>query len=90
MTGLTEADIQRVKEALALTCYSGRNDTEQDAKIIAALRDETDCRMLLDVARQDLRNREDEILNHLFPRNEITDEGGQKVVLIRSVDAARG
>ena len=61
MTGLTEADIQRVIDGFMWTrkvdargalCHKDQ-DAEQETRILAALRDETDTRMLLDVARQD-------------------------------------
>ena len=61
MTGLTKADIQRVIDGFMWTrkvdargalCHKDQ-DAEQETRIIAALRDETDTRMLLDVARQD-------------------------------------
>ena len=73
MTGLTEADITRLVVGLILTRKAGATperktrDAEQETRIIPALYDETNYRMLLDVARQDLRRRENEILELVFP-----------------------
>ena len=57
MTGLTEADITRLVAGLILTrgVYSSLSqNAESETRIIAALRDETDCRMLLDVAKSEI------------------------------------
>ena len=60
MTGLTDDDISRLIAGLILTqnmVSSGATPTaptEQMLRILAALRDESDTRMLLDVAKQDI------------------------------------
>ena len=59
MTGLTEDDLSRLTAGLMLTQNMVSSEatptapTEQMLRIIAALRDETNTRMLLDVAKQD-------------------------------------
>ena len=59
MTGLTPDDISRLIAGLELTRYGysaiGRaTDAKQEVRIVAVLRDESDMRMLLDVALRDL------------------------------------
>ena len=60
MTGLTEDDISRLIAGLMLTQNMVSSEaaptapTEQMLRIIAALRDESDTQMLLDVARADI------------------------------------
>ena len=55
MTGLTDDDIARIITGLMVTRpWHPNADMEQMERIRAALRDESDTRMLLDVARQDM------------------------------------
>ena len=53
MTGLTEADINRVMAGLALTGTSPF-DPEQTLRIYAVLYDESDTRMLIESAKADI------------------------------------
>ena len=57
MTGLTEDDLSRLIAGLMLTRNMTQSVTaalEDEARIIAALSDESDTRMLLDVATADI------------------------------------
>ena len=60
MTGLTEADITRLIAGLILSRKAGATperktqDAEQETRIIPALYDETDTRMLLEVAKSEI------------------------------------
>ena len=60
MTGLMEDDLSRLFAGLMLTRKANADserkiaDIEQEERIIAALRDESDTQMLLDVALGDL------------------------------------
>ena len=58
MTGLTPDDILRLMTGLSLTRKWNADretaDAEQEARIVAVLRDDSDARMLLEVAKQDM------------------------------------
>ena len=58
MPGLSEDDLKRLITGLILTrpwnSDRFRYDEDQTARIVAILRDESDTRMLLDVARADI------------------------------------
>ena len=60
MTGLTPDDISRLKAGLVLTRRRDADglldgcETTQEARIMAILRDDSDARMLLDVARAEI------------------------------------
>ena len=67
MTGLTETDIKRLIAGLILTRKENADperktaDAEQETRVMTVLRDESDTRMLLDVARGDIKKLEQEI-----------------------------
>ena len=60
MTGLTETDIKRLIAGLILTRKANGDvlcddrEATQEMRIVAALRDESDTRMLLDVAKSEI------------------------------------